>query len=901
MKWLPASLWFLAIIALPSLAQNGAELRGLSSVPVQSLPALDLERLAAEDEVRDAQPGPMRFAVARAVDVHPARAGEWQALAGGEWMWRMRFATPDAAHLNFGFADFHLPPNAKLSFVSADGRYKVGPFGAERNNPERVFFGPVVPGQEVVVILTVPAAEREAVSFRITQVGHGYRGFGFRSKACKSGSCNTDVACLSNGDPWNLPRRSVGAITVGGTDTCTGSLLNNTLGNRDLLFATATHCGITAGNAAAVTVYWNYEFATCRRPGSPESGAPPGPKPTDPWNIQTGATFLAATPSPFGGGTPGPRSDFTLLRLNGTPDPRANLYWAGWDRRSTPAVCARPSDPTITTGLCATIHHPGVDEKRITFVEQNFQVGNISGGVGVHWRADWAITPALPNIGATPTVNSVTEPGSSGSPLYTAEQRLVGVLSGGPSACGNGSYWDFYGALFHAWDGGGTPSTRMRDHLNPAGLDPAPDFIDGRGQCTPPAIPSGLSATPNGDNRIDLSWNPVAGAERYRIYRARGSCPGSGYTQIGESTTPSYSDTTVSGGITYAYRVTAFDDEESCESNQGSCANATATGQCRLPPIFSGLAQAQSAQSATCGIQLSWPAASAECPSATNVVYNVYRSTDANFVPSAANRIASCVSTLSYLDQQVFPGLRYHYVVRAEDDVAGGSGQCRNGNEDGNTQRRNAAAFGPDQVVFQDNASSNGNWTVDGSGAGSNFALVTDFANSPPSSWFVPNATQVSDRRLTLNVPIDVPPNAPAVLEFFHRYSTEANWDGGVLEYSLDGGTTWTDILAAQGSVPANPGRFLAGGYTGPLNGGSSANPLAGRPAWHGANASPLAFTRVAVSLQDFGGRTVRLRWRFGTDGSVGATGWWIDDFRVFAPTSCRYFDTVFADGFEPR
>ena len=74
---------------------------------------------------------------------------------------------------------------------------------------------------------------------------------------------------------------------------------------------------------------------------------------------------------------------------------------------------------------------------------------------------------------------SVTEPGSSGSAVYSAERRLIGVLSGGPSACGStgASLRDFYGALYHAWEGIGTPATRMKDHLDPVGTNP--EFIDG--------------------------------------------------------------------------------------------------------------------------------------------------------------------------------------------------------------------------------------------------------------------------------------------------------------------------------------------------------------------------------------------------------------------------------------
>ena len=108
--------------------------------------------------------------------------------------------------------------------------------------------------EDAVLQVRVPANQRHLVFLSLVHIGHGYRGFGHLSKACKSDACNTDVACLSANDPWNEPRRSVGAWTRGGTDTCTGSLVNNSNNDRRMLFATATHCGVSNDAAAATVV-----------------------------------------------------------------------------------------------------------------------------------------------------------------------------------------------------------------------------------------------------------------------------------------------------------------------------------------------------------------------------------------------------------------------------------------------------------------------------------------------------------------------------------------------------------------------------------------------------------------------------------------------------------------------
>lgn len=304
-----------------------------------------------------------------------------------------------------------------------------------------------------------------------------------------------------------------------------------------------------------MVVYWNYESPTCRVPGSAASGTPIA-RPT---TTSQGLAFVAATNSPWGSGTASSRSDFTLIELVTPPVGNSfNLHWAGWDRRPPPTTCGAPADPASTAGLCASIHHPGVDEKRITFVEVNMPLSGISGAQDTHWRANWDPTPPrLANISPMPPVlpPSVTEPGSSGSPLYNAQQRLVGVLSGGASYCNApaGKLNDDYGGLFAAWEGVGTSTTRARDHLDPLGL--APDFIDGIDNCNPPPAPTGVTAVATAPNQITLSWNAAAGADRYRVLRTLGTCPGTGYVEIGEVTGTGFVDGNVSGGSAYSYRV----------------------------------------------------------------------------------------------------------------------------------------------------------------------------------------------------------------------------------------------------------------------------------------------------------------------------------------------------------
>ena len=290
----------------------------LDGVDTRAYAALDLRRIAGEDAFNEAAGKPPRFAIANEVAITPTSGGSWM-QRGDTSIWRLRVTGDGAASFNFGFTRYRLPPGAKLFVHAADRSQSAGPYTDTHNNVHDQLWTPIIASDDVVIELDVPTAQRNSVVLELTRINQGYRGFGTQSKdylqpgldlpgdgkACRSGNntlsgaCNTDVTCLASGDPWNDPRRAVGAYSRSGVDACTGSLVNNTAHDRRMFFMTATHCGVTAATAPSMVVYWNYESPTCRRPGSSASGVV---VPRDPNITNTGATFRAATINPFGSG-----------------------------------------------------------------------------------------------------------------------------------------------------------------------------------------------------------------------------------------------------------------------------------------------------------------------------------------------------------------------------------------------------------------------------------------------------------------------------------------------------------------------------------------------------------------------------------------------------------------------
>jgi len=132
----------------------------------------------------------------------------------------------------------------------------------------------------------------------------------------------------------------------------------------------------------------------------------------------------------------------------------------------------------------------------------------------------------------------------------------------------------------------------------------------------------------------------------------------------------------------------------------------------------------------------------------------------------------------------------------------------------------------------------------------------------------------VTDAKATLD-PVAIPANA--YLHFAHAYDFEHYnefgndtiwYDGGVVEYSTNGGTTWVDA----GSL------FLENAYTHTLT-STGNNPIKGRPAFAGTSHG---YISTRLTLASLAGQNVTFRWRMGLDDFGYSWGWWLDDVRIY-------------------
>ena len=386
---------------------------------VMTLRAVDVDRLRAEDVINDQNKDiPWRFGENIDVDYTLLNSGSWDLLPGGDRIWRLGIRSEGALTINLTFSDYHMPPGATLFVYNVNKTEVIGAFTDFNNQENGVFATTLVSGDQVVMEYYEPAKPDFPGVLNLTRVTHGYRNaFEYARSFGNSGSCNNNVNCPEAAG-WENQVRSVCMLVSGGNGFCTGAVVNNTSWNGVPYVLTANHC---YSDPSSWVFWFNWQSPTCANPGTSPS-----------YNSLSGATLRSRNSD----------SDFCLVEMSSTPPSSYNVYYAGWNRENVGASSG------------AGIHHPSGDIKKISYSITPFTSDTWSGTpADSHWKVIWN--------------DGVTEPGSSGSPMFDQNHRVIGQLHGGPSACSATQLWDFYGKFSMSWAQGTTAATRLQEWLDP--------------------------------------------------------------------------------------------------------------------------------------------------------------------------------------------------------------------------------------------------------------------------------------------------------------------------------------------------------------------------------------------------------------------------------------------------
>ncbi len=351
--------------------------------------------------------------------------------------------------MQLSFSSFHLVKGSRLFIMSNNSNRFIGSINDRNNmNSKNSFNTFPLKGDELILEYFEPKNSFEKSIIVIDKIVHSFSSDeGPWSVGGGASSCNEplNVSC-PQGYGWEMENKSVGIILFDFTTYpflnqnteppnqywgyASGVLLNNTTNDGDPLFLTANHAiedikndmnwPIQLSHASNWLILFDYRTETCNSLASNISNQLPISA------IQGGVVLNKDNGSK--------KSDFLLLRLNAFPYEiqQVGATYAGWD------ASYLGGNKNNFVG----IHHPAGDVKKISkgnvIASSTSIVSKIYNDYTEYlWEVEWSM--------------GHTQLGSSGSPLFNSDHKVIGQLFYGYSDCGFTGLKDYYGKFFYTY------------------------------------------------------------------------------------------------------------------------------------------------------------------------------------------------------------------------------------------------------------------------------------------------------------------------------------------------------------------------------------------------------------------------------------------------------------------
>ena len=407
------------------------------------LDPLDFSLIVEEDRINDLDKSqPWRYGIERPLSLNMWDHGIWNRLEDGGKLWRLAIQSPNALNMSINFDDFYLPPGSKLQLYNNDHTDITSTFTSLQNHSGNQLGTWFVEGDTVWLEYYQPPNSNGVSTLHIASIIHGYRlgrvnnALGLERGFNDSGACNYDVNCFIGDDfdsKKDVLKKAVALLNLGNGYLCSATLVNNTKADKTPFLLTANHClEMSDPRLWSIRFNWVSPNPVCGIGG--DSG-----------ELNTNFTMSGAEIR-----ANNPLTDFALVELN-NPIPGAwDVAFAGWDNSDI--------EPLFEVG----IHHPNGDIMKICRDDSGAQKMNANGtevwligGEQQGWGDGWEI--------------GTTESGSSGSPLFNENGKIIGQLYAGHAACDgmetNGDY-DLYGRFGVSWNIGTSSGGRLKDWLD---------------------------------------------------------------------------------------------------------------------------------------------------------------------------------------------------------------------------------------------------------------------------------------------------------------------------------------------------------------------------------------------------------------------------------------------------
>jgi len=369
-----------------------------------------------------------KFAHELALDKSIDNSGKWTTIPSGQRVWNLAITSPGAYSLSLVFDKFSLPKGGQLFIYNYSDDRVLGAYTEKNNKASGRFAIEPLAGEDLIIEYIEPLNPEFKAELQLGKVYHDFKNV-FRILEAKSsltksssGSCNVNINC-PEGLNWQVEKRAVCHITYDGF-IASGTLMNNTKKDGKPYILTAHHVINEEAIAEEAIFYFNYESESCD-----------GTNGTMSQSI-SGANLRATTN----------RLDFSLLEMSSIPPSIYQPYYAGWDR----------SGEVPSQTVC--IHHPNGDVKKISMdqdapITDTYTDSDYSFDVNTHWHIEtWEL--------------GTTEGGSSGSPLFDMNHRVVGDLTGGDANCSS-SVDDYFAKFSSSWNTYPAKENQLKYWLDP--------------------------------------------------------------------------------------------------------------------------------------------------------------------------------------------------------------------------------------------------------------------------------------------------------------------------------------------------------------------------------------------------------------------------------------------------
>ncbi len=253
------------------------------------------------------------------------------------------------------------------------------------------------------------------------------RGIGFGTSL----SCFPNAACKQDSILKLISNTTVRIRMVmnEGIGWCSGSFINTTRNDRSPLILSAYHC----------TFQYTPKYDLWRFDLQYKSDSCTNPVAEPQYFSLTGCQLKAS----------GQGSDFLLVRLNNDVPLNQEVTFAGWNR-----------DSIALPDTLYLVHHPNADIRKFS----TCTTGAVINQNQIGWSEGYT-TPGKHHLSFKFTEGG-HQPGSSGGPVFNQDGFLIAQLHGGSMGCEDVNH-AFAGRLAKSWNYGTSPSTRLKDWLDP--------------------------------------------------------------------------------------------------------------------------------------------------------------------------------------------------------------------------------------------------------------------------------------------------------------------------------------------------------------------------------------------------------------------------------------------------